>query len=454
MVNRNRIFGSMKGRYGSDMILNTSEYPDYSRDASEITYSPSAIFFPKNETDLIAVVIQCRNNNIPIVFRGAGTGYTGGAVPVENSLVISMEKITHLEIDIFRKLAFSGPGVITKTIMDESKKHSLFYPPDPASYAESTIGGNIAENAGGLHCKKYGVTRDYVIGLRAVTIEGEVLRTGIYNDNSDLFDLGALLIGSEGLLAGVTEIALRLIDLPKFGPTILAAFDDPEDAARSVAEITGDGIVPSVMEYMDEDAIQCSLEYESGIALKTAAALLLMETAGANFGGDAAHIKAICDKNKASLVLEETDPQKSECLWSIRRNLSKAVKASAKYKIAEDVAVPPSRLPELVGMVAEMNTHCPMRVNSYGHAGDGNLHVNFLTDDDNLVKNGVIEEAINRLFKTTLDFGGTITGEHGIGLTKKKFLPWEFDRPTLSRMREIKMIFDRTGLLNPGKMFE
>ncbi len=442
----------LKEKLGHNFILETASYSDYARDASEIRVEPKAIYFAESENDVIQAVNLCREQSIPIVFRGAGTGYTGGAVPVAEGLVLSLERLKKLEIHPERKMAYCGPGVITRQLMDAAEKQNLFYPPDPASYDESSLGGNVAECAGGLHCKKYGVTRDYLIGLRAVTIEGEILKTGVYS-NGDLFDITMPLTGSEGLLAAITEIAVRLIEFDPPGPAILAAFDRPEHAASAVAEITRQGIVPAVMEYMDADAIQCSIDYEKALEIEKAAAVLLLETSGTNRIAEADRIIDICRQNRASLLIREDNQEKAERLWKIRRNLSKAVKASAKYKISEDVAVPPSRLPELVAFVAQMSREYPLRMNSYGHAGDGNLHVNFLTDNDEHVQSGLIETGIRRLFDMTLKLGGTLTGEHGIGLTKKEFLHLEFDPPTLGAMKDLKDVFDPRGLLNPGKMF-
>ncbi|MCP4704965.1 MAG: FAD-binding protein, partial [candidate division Zixibacteria bacterium] len=322
-----------------------------------------------------------------------------------------------------------------------------------ASYEESALGGNVAENAGGLHCKKYGVTKDYVIGLRAVTVKGEIIKTGYYS-KSDIFDLTSVLIGSEGLLAAVTEIAVRLINIPETGPTILAAFSKPEEAAAVVSNIIRDGIIPSVMEYMDGDAINCSIKYEKSIDINKAEAILLLETDGKNCQNEAKRIEKICRQYDPVSLISENDPALSNNLWKIRRNLSKAVKASVKYKIAEDICVPPSKLPELVKFVAELNSEFPIRVNSYGHAGDGNLHVNFLTNDKKYLKNKLINNGIKRLFQKTLELGGTLTGEHGIGLTKKKYLKMEFCEKTINRMKDIKNVFDPNNLLNPGKMFK
>ncbi len=442
----------LQARFGGRLIFETDRFPDYARDASEINVKPKAIIFADTEEEVIEIINFCRDRKIPMVFRGAGTGYTGGAVPVENGLVLSLEHLKKLEIIPEKRIGYCGPGVITIDLMKAAEKHRLFYPPDPASYDESTLGGNVAECAGGLHCKKYGVTKDYVIGLKAVTAEGELLKTGIYADN-ELFDIAGVLIGSEGLLAAVTEIAVSLIELPEKGATILAAFDDSENAARVVSEVTRRGIVPAVMEYMDGDSAACSNQYEKTLELEKTEAILLFETTGIDADKQTDDIMAICRKHRSTILKRETDEEKAETLWKIRRNLSKAVKASAVQKISEDVAVPPSRLPELVAFVAQLDAEYPVRINAYGHAGDGNLHVNFLVEAGKPDYSKEIEEGINRLFDKTLALGGTLTGEHGIGLTKRQFLPREFDAATLGAMKAIKEVFDPQKLLNPGKMF-
>ncbi|MFH2035873.1 MAG: FAD-linked oxidase C-terminal domain-containing protein [Candidatus Zixiibacteriota bacterium] len=442
----------MIDHFGERILFPKENYTEYSRDASEISCPVSALFFAKTENEVIEIINISRRQNIPIVFRGAGTGYTGGAVPVKNALVLSLEKMKKLEIFPEMKYALCGPGVITKDLMNESVKHNLFYPPDPASYEESTLGGNVAENAGGLHCKKYGVTKDYIIGLKAVTIDGALIKTGLYAEN-DLFNISQILTGSEGLLAAVTEIAFRLIDLPHFGPTILAAFENPDEAAGTVSEIIAKGVIPSVMEYMDGDAVACSNEYEKSISIENARAILLIETSGDRAESEADHIERICRAHHTNYIKRENKKSKADILWKIRRNLSKAVKASAVRKISEDVCVPPSKLPELVAFVAEMNARLPFRINSYGHAGDGNLHVNFLAASESSEETAMIDDCVKKLFDKTLQLGGTLTGEHGIGLTKIRFLPLEFDRATLAKMKQIKSVFDDGNLLNPGKMF-
>nr|MBN2278904.1 FAD-binding protein [candidate division Zixibacteria bacterium] len=444
---------ALKDMFGERLILDTDNYPDYFRDASEIKVRASAIAFPDSESEIIAIINFCRDKNIPIVFRGAGTGYTGGAVPVHSGLVLSLENLKKLEILPDYKIALCGPGVVTIELMKAAAGFGLYYPPDPASYEESTLGGNVAECAGGLHCKKYGVTKDYVIGLRAVIADGAVLTTGFYS-KGDLFDLTGIMIGSEGLLAAITEIAVSLIDQPETGPTILAAFTDPADAARTVAEITRRGIIPAVMEFMDGDAIACSMAYEKTIAINKVGAVLLFETSGNKRLAEADNIESICRENNILYLNRENDPAQTERLWRIRRNISKAVKESARHKIAEDVCVPPSRLSELVAFVAGLSREYPIRTNAYGHAGDGNLHVNFLTSSDDPDVMEMIDRAVLSLFEKTLELGGTLTGEHGIGLTKKDFFHLEFDRATIDHMKSIKEAFDPAGLYNPGKMFK
>ncbi|HDL03445.1 MAG TPA: FAD-binding protein [candidate division Zixibacteria bacterium] len=446
-------FDGLRDKFGDRLVLETDSFTEYFRDASEITVKAPAIIFPDTEEEVIQINKYCRESNIPIVFRGAGTGYTGGAVPVPDCLILSLEHLKKLEVDPAGKRAFCGPGIITINVMKAAEKHNLFYPPDPASYDESTLGGNVAECAGGLHCKKYGVTKDYIIGLRAVTIDGALIKTGIYSE-SDLFDLSGIIIGSEGILAAVTEIAVRLIDLPPFGPTILAAFGRSNDAARLVADITLRGIVPSVMEYMDGDSVRCSNSYEKSIEIEDAAAILLIETSGRNCGREADEIENICRQYDAIYLKREDDRDRAEHLWKIRRNLSRAVKESARHKISEDVCVPPSKLPELVDFVARLNEESPVRINSYGHAGDGNLHVNFLAASDENDELALIDRDIKRLFEKTLCLGGTLTGEHGIGLTKKDFLHLEFNSATIDHMLKVKQVFDHDFLLNPGKMFK
>ena len=437
-------------RKPDSLTADLSNLEQYHHDATSYRAVPTALLLAETAEDVVAAVSFCATENIPITARGAGTGLSGGCIISPGGLLLSTERLQHLEIVPEKRMAFCGPGVITKQLQDEAQKHSLTYPPDPASYEESTLGGNVAENAGGLRCKRFGVTKDYVLGLEAVLPDGQVLQTGTFNRNRG-FSLGDLVVGSEGTFAIVTKIALRLIDLPRRGETILVAFNDPKDAAQAVSDINTSGVILTVMEFLDGDAAACSNEYEKSEGFDQVAAILLLETSDTH-PEQAALIKQICEKNHSSYLRSEVVPERAENLWRVRRNISKAVKAMAGLRISEDVAVPNSRFPALVGFVAEMNRQSRLRINCFGHAGDGNLHVNFLAPSDSEAERVEVDRWVECLMRKTVDLGGTLTGEHGIGLAKRQYLGLEFDPPTLSIMRTIKGVFDPCGLFNPDKL--
>ncbi len=437
----------------SAVLTDFSSLGKYLKDASEMTGECTALVMAECESDVVSTINFARKNNMSIIPRGAGTGLSGGCVPSRGSIVLSTEKINHLRIESKKRTAVVGPGVITKQIQDEAAKFELSYPPDPASLAESTIGGNVAEGAGGLRCKRFGVTKDYVLGLRGVTAKGEIIKSGCYNNDAG-FAFTDIFNASEGTLVVMTEITLRLTEVVRLGVTFLVAFDSPKDAAQTVSDITGAGIIPNVMEFLDGDAAACSNKYEKTEGLDNVAAILLIESVQEGGAEQVKQIKHFCEKNHSSFFRHESDPSRAENLWKIRRNLSKASKQIAKIRISEDVAVPISKFPDLIEYVSNMNESSPLRINSFGHAGDGNLHVNFLSDDDSPARRELIENEIARLLKKTVELGGTLTGEHGIGLAKRRYLGLEFDAPTLDYMRKLKDVFDPAHLLNPGKIFE
>jgi glycolate oxidase len=446
-------FDDLSGSLASStaLITDITDRDAYLHDATEERGTPLAIVFAECEDDIVATVDFCRRHNLPLVARGAGTGLSGGCVPIDGGLVISTERMKGLRIDARQRTAVCGPGLITKQLVDAATEYGLTYPPDPASYDESTLGGNVAEGAGGLRCKRFGVTKDYVIGLRAVTADGRILKTGIFCDHQ-AFGLGDLLIASEGTLAVISEIGVRLIETPAIGTTILAAYGSPEDAAQTVSDITRTGIVPTVLEYIDGDAAACSNEYEKADWLDDrVAAILLIETR--RLGEDTEKVKHLCRENRCVYLHVEENAAKADRLWTVRRNVSKAMKALAKYRVSEDVAVPNSRFPVLVAFVAEMNRRSPLRINAYGHAGDGNLHVNFMSMTGSDTELVAMEPEIERLLKRAVELGGTLTGEHGIGLAKRKYLPYEFGVATLDYMKRVKRLFDPANIFNPGKIF-
>jgi len=427
-------------------------HEDYSHDATRHARSPECLLKARTTQDIVTALAFCHRHAIPVTPRGTGTGLSGGCVASPGALLLSTEELKSIEIDPVGKIALCGPGDITKEVQDAALAYGLAYPPDPASYEECSMGGNIAENAGGLRCKRFGVTRDYVIGLEAVLMDGSQIRTGVFNKNRG-FSIGDVFIGSEGTLAVTTRIALRLIDQPGSGDTILVAFKRPRDAAQTVTEITGAGIIPTVMEFLDGDAAACANEYEKTDGLDKAAAILLLETSDIDRQAQTEKIRHLCEKNDCSYLRTESNPERADNLWKVRRNMTYAAKAQAELRISEDVAVPNSQFPVLVEFVSDMNRQSNLRINSYGHAGDGNLHVNFMASKDNTEARREIERQIHTLMRKTIDLGGTLSGEHGIGLAKQPYLTMEFDSPTLRVMHRTKSVFDSDGLLNPDKIF-
>jgi len=434
------------------LVTDAKQLKEYRGDATPARGRPAALVLATCQDDVIATVGFCRAQGMPVSARGAGTGLSGGCVPVDGGLVLSTVGLDSIEIDVARRIAYCGPGVITKALVDMAASMGLTYPPDPASYAESTLGGNVAENAGGLRCLRYGVTRNYVLGLTAVSATGALIKTGVFAEAAT-FNVQDLLIGSEGTLAIITEIALRLTDLPSPGVTILAAFDDPLDAANTVFAISAADLRPTVLEYLDSDAALCSNQYEKVDGLDNAGAILLIETSEEKPRSQAEQVEAICQQNNCVFIRTADSPKESEALWKIRRNLSKAIEAAANYRLNEDVSVPISRFITLIKFVDELNQRGNLRVNAFGHAGDGNLHVSFLSvtgDEDEKTR---MEAVIEELLRKTIELGGTLSGEHGIGLAKRKYLHLEFDPQTLNAMKAIKDIFDPDRLLNPDKIF-
>ena len=433
------------------LVTDPGTLEDYHHDATPLRSAATILLLAEFVDDILAAVRFCNAEKIPITPRGAGTGLSGGCLVTPGGLLISTERMRDMQLLPARKLAICEPGVITKELADAAAEFGLTYPPDPASHEESTLGGNVAENAGGLRCKRFGVTKDYVIGLEAVLADGSLLKTGLFNDGRG-FALGDLMIGSEGTLGLVTRMALRLTVQPGRGETILAGFDRPEDSARTVAEINASGLIPTVMEFLDGDAAACSNEYERSADMDRVAALLLFETSDVEGTYQAAAIQRICEKNGCSYIRSESDPVKAEKLWKVRRNLSNAVKALAGLRVSEDVAVPNSRFPDLVAFVAEMNRQSFLRINSYGHAGDGNLHVNFMAAEDTPENWHEVDRWVDILVDKTLALGGTLTGEHGIGLAKRKYMGLEFGPSEIRLMRTIKSALDAGDLFNPDKL--
>ncbi len=366
------------------------------------------------------------------------------------------------------------PGLVTQKFADCVSEFGLLYPPDPASLKSSTLGGNVAECSGGLKGRKYGVTRNYVIGSETVLSDGQIMKTGVLSDrgsapaggqgsafggngqNENSYDLEGLLTGSEGTLGLITKIAFRLLDKVKYEQTVLATFNKMEDAAEVVAAITASGIIPSVLEFIDGDTLSCVLEYIQLDNIEKSEAVLLIEVDGNDkeeVSREFEEVLKICREKRAkNLQYAETKEEKDK-LWTIRRSISASLLRIAPTKVNEDISVPASKLPAMVKYIQELSKKHQVRINTFGHAGDGNLHVTFMCDSRNEEQMERVEAAVDDLFDLTLKLGGTLSGEHGIGITKAKYLENEVGRSGIQLMKKIKSAFDPDNIINPGKIF-
>jgi glycolate oxidase len=430
----------------------------YSYDATPIPIEralPSAVVFPTSQEDVQKLVKVCYEEEIPIFPRGAGSGLTGGAVPtLEKGVVVSFERMNRFQIDVDNATAVVEPGVITYEFQREVERFGLFYPPDPSSFKYSTIGGNIAENAGGPRCLKYGVTREYVLGLTAVIKEGEVIKTGnpVIKDVAG-YDITKLFVGSEGTLGLITSAVLKLIPKPKARGTALILFKNLEDVGRVVTRIMTSGIFPSALEFMDRDAIRAVEEFKPVGLPKDVSALLLVEVDGSPQSVKE-DIKAVEELAKAMglEVKVAEDEESAEKLWTARKSLGPALGNLRTGKINEDVVVPRVYLSEAIRDYRKVAEKYGLLMAIFGHIGDGNLHVNLLYDKKNREEEERAERAVDEIFEITLRYNGSITGEHGVGLTKRKFLEYQFGPVGMEILRGIKKVFDPKNLFNPGKV--
>jgi len=429
----------------------------YSYDATGTSYLPDAIIFPGSEKEITQILKLASKENFIVVPRGAGSGMTGGAVPVKGGLVMvtsRMNKIFKIDADNF--LIRVQPGVIVSDIHKTVEKKGLFYPPDPASSSVCTIGGNIGECAGGPRAVKYGVTRDYVLGLRAVLPSGEVIQTGVATAKGVAgYDLTRLLVGSEGTLAVVTEITLKLLPKPESIKTMAVFFDSVQKAAKTVSGIMRETVIPRCVEYLDEaclDLVKDSLSFDLPESIK---ALLIIELDGDvnSVEKDAKNIKALCFSYDALDVLIAKNQIEAQKLWDARKALSPILYKIASNKINEDIVVPIDKIPDLVQVTQQLEKTSGLKVVSFGHAGDGNIHCNIMYNKADESEFKRAKKAVDELFNSTLNLGGTITGEHGVGLTKIKYLVQEVGATQIELMKGIKKVFDPQNILNPGKIF-
>ncbi len=418
---------------------------------------PDLVVFPSSAEEVSGILKLANRYLFPVIPRGQGTGLTGGSIPIASSGVVlvfaRMNRI--LEIDAENLIAVVEPGVINFDLQQEAAKYGLFYPPDPASYKYSSIGGNVAECAGGPNSLKYGVTRDYVLGLEVVKPTGEVLDIGVRTMKGVVgYDVTRLFVGSEGTLGVITKVTLKLIPLPEAKATVLVLFREVEDAAESVSAIIAAKVIPSTIEFMDRASVWCSEQVSPMGLPEGIGGLLLIEVDGDkdSITPQVEKVKRIVAEKKAVRCDVTDDPMEADRLWQARRVLSQALYNVNPVKIAEDVVVPRSHIPALIRALEAIGKKFSIPVLSFGHAGDGNFHVNLMIKDT-AEERAKAEQAVKEIFAKTIRLDGTLSGEHGIGISKAPYLGMELSDDVIDTLRAIKKLFDPNNILNPGKIF-
>ena len=421
------------------------------------THEPDVVVFARSTTDVSKLLQFASHEKIPVTARGGGFGYVGGCVPVRGGIVLSLARMKRIkEISFGDAIAIVEPGVFTADLKAAARAQNLFYPPDPASMKDCTIGGNVATNAGGPRCLKYGVTRNYVIGLEVVLANGEVLRTGgRVHKNKTGFDLIGLFVGSEGMLGVVTEITLRLLPLPPARATLSAAFTTAAQAAEAVQTIFAAGFLPSSLEIADHFTLEAARRDLGKEIVPEGNAHLLVDLDGQeeSVRSEAATIRELLEARKANALEMATGEADCEKLWALRREFSNSLRATGLTKLNEDVVVPRSHLVDLMEFAEKLQTKHGFPIACFGHAGDGNIHVNIMADRYNrdAAVREKVERALDDLFAQVLAWGGVITGEHGIGLAKKRWWPDATSEAARELHHKLKQILDPNDILNPGK---
>ncbi|WP_041963588.1 glycolate oxidase subunit GlcD [Sulfurospirillum cavolei] len=430
----------------------------YCYDATRTRYLPDAVLFPRHEEDVAAILTYCNEHRIVITPRGAGSGFTGGALPANGGIVLAFEKHMNkiLEIDMENMVAVVQPGVINMHLQKAVEELGLFYPPDPASEEYSTLGGNVSENAGGMRAAKYGITKDYVMALRAVLPNGEVIRAGkrTIKDVAG-YNIAGILIASEGTLAVITEITLKLIAKPKMAQTAMGVFPSVDDAMNAVYKTMALGVTPVAMEFLDNYSIRAvEQKFHKGLPID-AGAILITDVDG-NSQDELSQQLDIIEKafheNGCSHFKRAQNEQESKDLWFARRNASQSITIYGSKKLNEDITVPRSKLPALLKAIGEIAQKYDVTVPCFGHTGDGNVHTNVMVDGSDPKQLEIGHHAIEEIFKATVALGGTLSGEHGIGLSKAPFMHLAFSDAEMELFRSIKKAFDPNTILNPSKM--
>ncbi|MCL2789879.1 MAG: FAD-binding protein [Desulfobulbus sp.] len=429
----------------------------HSFDATQQQFLPDVVVHPGTTEEISRIVQLANEERVPIVPRGAGSGFTGGSLPIHGGIVLVLTRMNRiLEIDPDNLIAIVEPGVVTGHLQKEVERLGLFYPPDPASKDFSTLGGNIAECAGGPRCVKYGVTRDYVLGLTVVTPTGSVIHTGGRTMKNVVgYDLTRLLVGSEGTLGIVTQIILRLLPKPEARKTMLVAFASIDGAAQAVSAIIRGKIIPTTLEFMDGAAIDCVRRAARIDLPLECRAVLIIEVDGdrALLAGQAQKILDIVRPLGVLETRTAETAEESEAIWRVRRSVSPSLRALNPHKFNEDIVVPRSRVPEMIRLLEAISARYGVPIVNFGHAGDGNIHVNVMVDLDQPDMKDTVRRVLDEIFRTAVGLGGSVSGEHGIGTAKAPYIAMELEQPTLAAMQAVKRALDPNNIMNPGKIF-
>jgi glycolate oxidase len=446
---------------GPDRVLRTPEKLEaYARDESgRGVFPPDAAVLCDSRAEIELVLRLAAEHKIPVTPRGTGTGMTGGALPVRGGLVLSTERMKRIvDISIDDRIAIVEPGVINADLQAAVEAESMFYAPDPASLAMCSMGGNVAENAGGPRAFKYGVTRDWTLGLVVTLMGGETLRLGRKTPKGVTgYDLTALFVGSEGTFGVTSEITVKLVGRPEAVGTLVAIMPDAMTAGRAVSAIIRKGYRPRALELLDRATIDHIRPKAAFTFPEGAGALVLIELDGEPEGMEASLLRAgeLCEELGATEVIVARDDADRERLWGARRGCSKALREAHAFKLSEDIVVPPGAIAEMLARVDAVAAKERLTTATFGHAGDGNLHVNVLTDENHKdpAVAARIQSALGGVFRAALDLGGTLSGEHGIGIAKARYMAWEQSEEVIGWQKRLKRLWDPQDLLNPGKIF-
>jgi glycolate oxidase len=430
----------------------------YSYDATREHFEPDAVLFPRHEQDVSDILKYCNEHRIIIVPRGAGSGFTGGALPSAGGIVLGFEKHMNkiLEIDMENMVAVVQPGVVNMDLQRAVEEVGLFYPPDPASQDYSTIGGNVNENAGGMRAAKYGITKDYVMAIRAVLPNGDIVKAGkrTIKDVAG-YNISGILIASEGTLAVTTEVTMKLLSKPKLTKTAMGVFESVKQAMEAVYKTMASGVTPVAMEFLDNLTIR-AVEQTFNKGLPVDAGAILITDVDGNLESDLdfqlAQIEKVFRENGCSDFKVAKDKEEAADIWFARRNASQSITVYGSKKLNEDVTVPRSALPELLEKFYAIAEKYDINIPCFGHTGDGNVHTNVMVDGSDPEQVKIAYQAIEEVFQATVDLGGTLSGEHGIGLAKAPYMGMAFTEEEMNLFKAIKKAFDPNNILNPAKM--